>query len=273
MADKILVFVPMYNCAPQITRVLQTFEATSTAAPFAGLICVDNRSTDNTQKAAHQALAKIAVPNWTLLENVENYGLGGSHKVAIRYGLENGYTHLVVLHGDDQGSITDILPLIEDGAHHQADCLLGARFMKGSRLVGYSWLRTVANEVFNRIFSVAIKERVYDLGSGLNMYRLAIFEDGFHLRFADDLTFNYYMILATTRQGFRHRFFPLTWREDDQVSNAKLFRQGRRMLVMLRRMFTAPDAFLSDEHRSKPHGSYDFRVVASKQTEASQLHA
>lgn len=267
MADRILVFVPMYNCAPQITRVLQSFENASNATPFAGLICVDNRSTDDTQHAARTALPKIAVPNWALLENVENYGLGGSHKVAIRYGLENGYSHLVVLHGDDQGSVTDILPLIAQGVHRQVDCLLGARFMKGSRLVGYSWLRTAANEVFNRIFSLAAKQRLFDLGSGLNMYRLSIFRDGFHHRFADDLTFNYYMILATARRGLSHRFFPLTWREEDQVSNAKLFRQGRRMLVMLRRMFTAPEAFLADEHRAKPREAYDFRVVASKDAE------
>lgn len=261
MSDRILVFVPMYNCAPQIPRVLESLTQRN-AASFAGLICIDNRSTDGTQAAARRALPAIGIRKWALLENVENYGLGGSHKVAIRYGLEHGYTHLVVLHGDDQGSIADLVPLIEEGAHHKVDCLLGARFMEASHLVGYSRLRTLANRVFNRIFSWAAKERLYDLGSGLNLYRLAIFENGFHHRFADDLTFNYYLILATAHRGLSHRFFPLTWREDDQVSNAKLFRQGWRMLGILARMFLSPDAFLKEEHRATPRPTYDYRVVA-----------
>lgn len=251
----------MYNCAPQIGRVLQAFEDAHTADHFAGVLCVDNRSTDDTLQAAQTALSRTVVRERTLVRNNGNYGLGGSHKVAIRFAIDNGFTHLVVLHGDDQGSITDLLSHIQAGAHRQLDCLLGARFMPGSTLVGYSALRTVTNRAFNSIFSVVAKQRLYDLGSGLNLYRTRIFEDGFHLLFADDLTFNYYLILATSRLGMAQRFFPLTWREDDQVSNAKLFRQGRRMLVILSAMTFNAAAFLKAEHREAPRAQYDFTVV------------
>ena len=43
----------------------------------------------------------------------QNYGLGGSHKVAFGYAAAHGYEHLVVLHGDDQGAIVDLLPILD----------------------------------------------------------------------------------------------------------------------------------------------------------------
>ncbi|MDZ5650609.1 glycosyltransferase family 2 protein [Nitrospirillum sp. BR 11828] len=261
MTTKILLFVPMYNCAPQIPRVLAQLSDASISRHFDGLICVDNRSTDNTLEVARAALANVAVPHRALLHNDDNYGLGGSHKVAIQWALDHGYTHFVVLHGDDQGHVGDLVPHIESGAYNQVDCLLGARFMAGSRLQGYSLLRTAANITFNLIFSAVAGQRLYDLGSGLNMYRTDVFSDGFHLKFADDLTFNYYLLLGSCQRNLTQRFFPLAWREDDQISNAKLFRQGRRMLAMLYQRALSPTAFLLGEHRAVARAAYPSTVI------------
>jgi len=262
MQDRILVFIPMYNCARQIGRVLAQLQNAAVAAHLDGVIGVDNGSTDETLAVARQALGAVPVRHRALLRNNDNYGLGGSHKVAIGYALEHGYSHLIVLHGDDQGSIADLLPYLESGAYREVDCLLGARFMPGSRLEGYSRLRTWANVVFNNIFSAVAGQRLYDLGSGLNLYRTAIFRNGFHLKFADNLTFNYYLILGTCLSNLSHRFFPLSWREDDQVSNAKLFRQGRQMLRLLAHRIVDADGFLNGEHRTIARSSYPSTIVS-----------
>lgn len=55
----------------------------------------------------------------TLLRNDENYGLGGSHKVAFDYALNNAYDYVVVLHGDDQGSIANLLPYLRSREYAQ----------------------------------------------------------------------------------------------------------------------------------------------------------
>mgnify|MGYP001809739809 CR=1 FL=1 len=263
MSDKILVFIPMYNCMAQIPRVLAQLHDPAVAQWVHGVICVDNQSKDETLAVAGAAMESVPLPFRAVLRNDDNYGLGGSHKVAIAYALAHGYSHLVVLHGDDQGSITDLIPHLAAGRHCDLDCLLGARFMKGSRLQGYSLLRTAANIVFNWIFSVVSGQSLYDLGSGLNLYRTAIFADRFHHRFADDLTFNYYLILGSCQKRFRQQFFPLTWREDDQVSNARLFRQGRKMLRLLAHRILFPMDFLNAEHRTTARESYPSTVVQS----------
>jgi glycosyltransferase involved in cell wall biosynthesis len=252
----------MYNCAPQIPRVLAQFDDPSVPPWVDTVLCIDNRSTDGTLHAARSALERCPVPKRFLLRNNENYGLGGSHKVAIEFARTHGYDALIVLHGDDQGSITDLVGRLEAGEHHDVDFLMGARFMAGSRLEGYSTLRTVANRVFNLVFSAVSGKRVHDLGSGLNLMRVDAFTDGFHTRFADDLTFNYYLILAAAHRQARLRFFPLEWREDDQISNARLTRMGFAILGLLWRRVTNPRRFFDGEHRTHPRAGYPSTEIA-----------
>lgn len=252
----ILVFIPMYNCAPQISRVLAQFADARIEDWISGIVCIDNRSTDGTADAASAGLATLSVHTRVLLRNDDNFGLGGSHKVAIEFAETHGYDHLVVLHGDDQGSILDLIPHLEAGQHQQTDFLMGSRFMPGSKLEGYSALRTAANKVFNFLFSIISGKRLYDLGSGLNLFRVACFKDSFHLRFADDLTFNYYLILAVAARDHSLRFFPLTWREDDQISNAKLGRMGFQILGLMWSRIINKRRFLEDEHRGTLRKAY-----------------
>lgn len=263
--ERILLFVPMYNCEAQIPRVVAQLSALRDLPQEFGILCVDNRSSDNTLEAARNALAGSAPADWYLLRNDDNYGLGGSHKVGFEFARRHGYGHVIVLHGDDQGSIDDLVPLIRSGEHRRVDALLGARFQPGSKLVGYSALRTWANRAFNLVFSGVAGVRFYDLGSGLNMFRTAMFDDGFHLRYADDLTFNYYLVFGLADHKFPLRFFPIKWREDDQVSNAKLFSQGMRMLRLLRQRVISPRRFHAAEHRDVPRTSYPSTLIAEGQ--------
>ncbi|MEW4530086.1 glycosyltransferase family 2 protein [Maioricimonas sp. JC845] len=256
-----LLFIPMYNCGPQIGRVLSQLQKDGVADHFEGVACIDNGSSDDTVEAAIRGLETVPISKRAVLVNRDNYNLGGSHKVAIAHALDHGYTHLTVLHGDDQGSVDDLVDNLPENGDAGVDCLLGARFMTGSRLDGYSPLRTAANRAFNGLFSMAARHRLYDLGSGLNMYRVEIFRDNFHIRFPDDLTFNYYLILATCARKHSHRFFPLRWREDDQVSNARLFRQGCRMLRLLAGRTLQGRQFLEAEHREIVREQYDSTPV------------
>src|SRR3989338_5851469 len=204
--DRILVFIPAYRCAAQIARVMDQFTDTVQETVEAVLV-VDNRSPDGTLQRAvacgKDRFRKTRLIAWV---NDDNYGLGGSHKVAFRYAADQGLDYLVVLHGDDQADIRDLVPLLDSGVHRNVDCLLGARFMKGSRLFGYSILRTFGNRLYNRLFSLVVSFRIHDLGSGLNVYRLSSFRDFNYKRFQDDLTFNYVMLLASLHGGQKVRF-------------------------------------------------------------------
>lgn len=257
--ERILIFIPAYNCARQVPRVLRQLQALPDDGRFSVLV-LDNRSPDNTAEQAHLAAKELSIPV-LIGRNRQNYGLGGSHKAAFLYALQEKYDHVIVLHGDDQGAIADLLPHLQQGTHLNHDAFLGARFMPGSRLQGYSRFRTFGNRVYNMAFSIVTGSRLYDLGSGLNIYRTSSLATKQWLNFANDLTFNYYMILAGAAWQWKTGFFPISWREDDQVSNVKLFKQARQTAILLLQFAVRRKHFLTSQHVAQPPADYSFDVV------------
>jgi dolichol-phosphate mannosyltransferase len=261
MTDRILVFIPCYNCERQIARVLEQFQ-TVPAGTFHEIVVVDNRSRDQTVSVAAAALPSVGAIPATVVRNRDNYGLGGSHKAAFAHAAKNGFDHVVVLHGDDQGSIDDVLPILRAGDHRRFDACLGARFMRGSRLLGYSRLRRAGNHVFNAIFSAAVGRRVYDLGSGVNVFATSVFTSASMRRFPDDLRFNVYLLLSMYDRGLRVSFFPISWREEDQVSNVKMVSQALRTAAAAGDYVVRRDHVRSGEHRDVVRDAYTFDIVA-----------
>ncbi len=258
---KILLFIPMYNCEKQIVRVLK--QLTDEVCSFLSeVIIVNNRSTDNGENAVINYLKENNLPlKVSLLRNNENYGLGGSHKVAFQYAIKNEFDYVIVLHGDDQGDISNLLPYLKSGLYKKYDCFLGARFMKKSKLQGYSKFRTFGNNVYDFLFSMVCGYKVYDLGSGLNMYKTEILKDNFYIKYKDNLIFNYCMVMGSAYYKHKVRFFPIIWREDDQVSNVKMVNQAITVLKLLGSFMLNRKKFIKDEHRDKIIKEYSAQVI------------
>jgi glycosyltransferase involved in cell wall biosynthesis len=257
--DKILLFIPGYNCEKQIVRVLGQLDE-GIMSFLTGVIVVNNRSTDETEEAVAAFMREHPKMPVTLLRNQDNYGLGGSHKVAFRYAIDHGYDYVIVLHGDDQGDIHDMDRVLKKRLYQKYDCCLGGRFMRGSGLKGYSLFRTFGNIVYNFLFSAVVKNRIFDLGSGLNMYSTAMLKNHFYEKFPDKLTFNYCMILASHYYRHHIMFFPITWREEDQVSNVKMASQAVSVLKMLA-SYARDHSFIKTELRELPRTEYSADVI------------
>jgi glycosyltransferase involved in cell wall biosynthesis len=270
MTDRILVFIPCYNCERQIGRVLRQFRDVPRNT-FEEILVLDNNSQDGTVRAAIDALPTIADTHVVVARNRENYNLGGSHKATFAYAESRAFTHVVVLHGDDQGRIGDVLPLLASGAHRVHDACLGARFMAGSSIEGYSTFRRIGNRIFNLIFQMVLRRRVFDLGSGLNVFGRAVFAREVTTRLPDDLYFNPYLLVTLADRGMRIAFFPISWREDDQVSNVRMASQALRTLGAARE-YAADRRFLrTGEHRRVPRDEYVFDVIAQHEPASPRL--
>ncbi len=260
--EKILIFIPMYNCGAQIPRTIEKIVSLGDKqALFSRVIVMDNGSRDDGLNAAAEAIKRLSIPAM-VVENHDNYGLGGSHKTAFNYALEQGYDYVAVLHGDDQGDIRDLVPLLEEGRHRKLDSLLGARFAKGSRLVNYSAFRIFGNHVFNTFMSLVSGRRIQDLGAGLNIYSCDYLMNRFYLYFPNDLSYNVFLLLYGIYSKSRFEFFPLSWREEDQISNAKLFKQSRTMLKLAGQYLTARKKLFSGTPNQWSEIDYGFDVVA-----------
>ena len=259
--EKILLFIPCYNCEKQIKRVILQL-AGEIMQYVSEVVFINNRSTDNTESVIQSMLQETPLPiPAKILRNNENYGLGGSHKVAFRYAKENGFGYVIVLHGDDQGRISDLLPYMRDGVYKKYDCVLGARFMKGSSLQGYSRFRTIGNIVYDLLFSIGIGKMVYDLGSGLNLYSVNMLQDDFYDKYKDNLMFNYCMILGSAYKHLKMKFVPISWREDDQVSNVKMISQAFTVLGLLISYMVNRKRFIQSDHRDHMVEQYAATIV------------
>lgn len=252
---KVMIAVPAYNCADQVPRVIRQLDE-MTGPLFAEVIVIDNQSTDDTCQAAIAAARENTHIPVRVMQNVENYSLGGTHKVAFAYCLERGYDGVVILHGDDQGRISDFASIIDDAKQTQADCILGARFMPGASLSGYGAFRVFGNHLFNLLYTLVVRKRVYDMGSGLNFYDSKLIETGIHMKMPDDLTFNNCMLLATYAAGCKVIYKPISWREEDQVSNARLFKQATKLLRYLALYAFKKSSLLTDDFRDVKRDSY-----------------
>ncbi len=261
--DKILLFIPMYNCEKQIIRVLGQLTE-EVCSYLSEVIVVNNQSTDNGENVVKKYIQEVDLPiKLSLLRNDENYGLGGSHKAAFDFAIKHGFDYLISLHGDDQGAISDLIPYLENKEYEKYDRFLGSRFMKGSRLDGYSHFRTFGNKVYNILFSIGCGYRVYDLGAGLNMYKVSILKDYYYLKFKDNLMFDYCMIMASAYYKHKVKFFPITWREEDQVSNVKIINQAITTLLLLCEYIFNKKIFFQKDQRDKNINEYTFKIVCS----------
>lgn len=263
--NKILLFIPMYNCEKQIVRVLGQL-TDEVCSYLSEVIIINNRSTDNGEQVVQDYLSDNHLPvKVSLFRNDDNYGLGGSHKVAFKYAVENDFDYVILLHGDDQGDISNILPYLKNKEYEKYDCFLGARFMKGSKLQGYSKFRTFGNIVYNTLFSIGCGYKVYDLGSGLNMYKVDILRDKFYLKYKDNLVFNYCMVMGQAYYKHKVKFFPIIWREDDQVSNVKMVNQAMIVLKLLGSYIVNHKKFVTGEHRDKVIEDYTAKTIYTNQ--------
>lgn len=230
---KVVVIIPSYNCAPQIPRVLNGFDE-KLLSRVEEVIVVNNHSTDDTVVAALKAARKIGSPKIRVCTNKENVSLGGSHKVGFFYGKDVGADYVAILHGDDQAEtqeLNNLLDIIE--ANPNVDAVLGSRFMKGSKLSGYSWKRIWGNRVLNIAYTLLMMRKTKDLGSGLNIFKLSALDEKQVINFGDDLGFNFDLLLYLFTSKAKVIFTPITWKEEDQVSNARNFKVAKLAALRL----------------------------------------
>lgn len=253
---KILVAIPTYNCKEQIGRVLASFTP-ELLSRVEKVIVIDNGSTDGTIIAAKDTVTKMGSHKVEVWQNKSNYNLGGTHKVAFLMGEKLDMDYVAVLHGDDQAKTEELKNLIDIAETEPGlGAILGCRFMKGSTVTGYSWQRIWGNRGINVLYSVVALRPSKDLGSGLNLFRLSDLADHNYLGFGDTITFNIDLLLDYYKKKTPLKFIPITWREEDQVSNARNFKVGSTAIKKLFRW-----RFGKEEHNPQPADHYQSSPV------------
>lgn len=174
---KIGIFIPCYNVQTAAREVLNSFSDAALDA-VEQIVVVDNCSIDDTLKTLEtiqQGESKVG-KKLMIIKNLKNYGLGGSQKIAYRYFLDNGFTHFMIIHGDNQGSGNEIAMNFLDAfeKNPDVDFIIASRFLAGSNVTRYNPLRTVGNHLFNFLTYLLTGYKMSDSGAGILFYRTEI---------------------------------------------------------------------------------------------------
>ncbi|MBG02235.1 MAG: hypothetical protein CL470_08195 [Acidimicrobiaceae bacterium] len=216
--SKTLIAIPMFNCGSYTKEVIGEFTSIE-LPPNSDILIIDNRSSDNSVEILSEFIGSFSM-NTKLIQNVKNYGLGGSTKIAFQYAIENSYDYMLLHHGSGKADINNFVSAKEDWGKY--DLLLGSRFMKESKNENYSGLQYMGNVVFNFIFSTILNKKILDLGASTNFYKVNKSDLDYIYLCSDGLTFNYYLLIHQLNKGLTYKYFSSPLKVTNQKSSLNL---------------------------------------------------
>jgi len=150
-----LVIVPAYNEARSLPGLIAELSAVSLPLD---IVVVDDGSRDGSWLVAE----RLGV---TALRNPFNLGIGGAMQTAYKYAVEQGYDIAIQVDGDGQHRPDQIPLLLEPMLAGEADLVVGTRFREETSYRG-SWVRRIGIEMFARVVSLIVGQRMTDTTSG-----------------------------------------------------------------------------------------------------------
>lgn len=199
-SPRVLAIVPAYNEAGSIAEVIGEVKR---FAPAVDVAVIDDGSTDATGVLAERAGA-------TVLRMPFNVGIGGAVQTGYQYALSRGYDIAIQVDGDGQHDPAEIERLIEPLLAGEADLAVGTRF-RGDGTYRSPFARRIGIQMFARIVSVMVRQRVTDTTSGFR----AVNRSGIQL-FARDYPNDYpevESIVLLCRHGLTMTEVPVEMRE------------------------------------------------------------
>ena len=153
--DKVWIFLPAYNEASVISSVILRIKECG----FRNIIVIDDGSTDNTFQCARQEgvfAFRLCI----------NRGVGAAIQAAIFFAKRKNFDYLVLIDADGQHHPEDIQKLVEAMDSHQADMVIGSRFLEEKSFIPYS--RILFNKLANWLTFLG-RTAVSDSQSGFRM--------------------------------------------------------------------------------------------------------
>ncbi|MBF0331169.1 MAG: glycosyltransferase family 2 protein [Candidatus Omnitrophica bacterium] len=234
---KIGILIPCYNVEHSIREVLRAFPE-DVLQKVAQVVAVDNGSTDSTRQILSeiQATGDELGKRLVVIVNAQNYGLGGSQKIAYAYFMANGFSHFFIVHGDGQGDAGMISRAFFNVLDKKPDVdfIVASRFMRGSDTAAYNRLRVMGNHVFNFLTFLCTGHWMSDSGAGIIFLRVEVLKRIPFRELTNSFQFNPQLsILLFNLKGLKIVETPLIWRDSRDGSNISSLNYCMTLLKIL----------------------------------------
>jgi len=225
---KLSVVIPACNEEGTIAPTLEDLQKAlvQEEIPFE-IIVVNDNSTDRTASVVESIVERDA--RVRMLTRRPPGGFGR----AIRTGLDAVSGDFVVIYmadySDHPKDVVAYYRKLEEGY----DCVFGSRFVKGSHVENYPWLKLVVNRIVNKMIEWLFWCRFNDLTNAFKAYRAEVIRASGPFR-ASHFNITIEMSLSALIRKYHIVQIPISWSgRTAGVSKLKMVEMGRRYLSTL----------------------------------------
>ena len=231
---KIAIFIPAYNAATTLPRVLDRIPQ-SIRDEVREVFVIDNNSPDNTHLIAAGYRSQHEDYKLSIFRNKENYGYGGSQKIAYQYAIEQGYDLVVMLHGDAQYAPEYLVTLLEPFRQRKVDMVFGSRMTGDPLGGGMPLIRFLGNKALTFVQNAILGTELSEFHSGYRLYSTHALSKVPFTNCSDNYHFDTEIIIQLVEAGMKIEEQPIPTHYGDEKSHVRIWHYGFDVLrVMLR---------------------------------------
>lgn len=165
---KTAIIIPTYNERGNIERLIKDILRLPVRAT---IIVVDDNSPDGTGKIA-ASLAKHK--RVEVIHRKKKMGLGTAYNAGFKKAMGQGFDTIVTMDADlshDPRVIPKMLRAFKD-----SDVVIGSRYVKGGKIVGFGIYRNLLSSFAQRLSRVVLGLETQDSTSGFRAYKIEVIE-------------------------------------------------------------------------------------------------
>ena len=230
MYDQVAIYIPAFNAASTITRVLDRIPD-DIKTGVREIFVIDNNSVDNTHLVAIGYRHQEKLHNLEVIRNPQNEGYGGSQKIAYQRCADKGYRCVAMLHGDAQYAPELLAHLIKPILEGKTDMVFGSR-MRGDPLAGGMPLhRYLGNKFLTTIQNKLMGTNLSEFHSGYRVYSVEALKKVPFDRLSSDYHFDTEIIILFHKHGLRITEEPIPTHYGDEKNYVNIWKYGIDVLV------------------------------------------
>lgn len=235
------VVIPTYNEAENIGPLILKIEEVFQHHGINGeIVIVDDNSPDGTADIAKKYLEKF--DNIRVLEREAKLGLGYAYKEGFK-----AVSGRVVMEMDaDFSHDPSDIPRIFQKCIEGSDVVIGSRYVRGGRIIGWNFVRRVVSFFANMLVDIFLRLGVKDNTAGFRAYRREALEAILPNVKCNSYDFQVEMLLKARERGLTLKEIPVVFRERTR-GKSKL---GRKEFLKFIKMILNETLF-NNKHRER----------------------
>lgn len=171
--DRCAIVIVAYEAENTIARVLDRIPS-DVAESVGGLLVSDDASSDATVVRAVEWGSCHPAVALTICVQPFNRGYGGNQRACYRWAAQNGFDHVVMIHGDGQYAPEIVEQILGPLLAGEADAVFGSRMMvrESARCGGMPMYKRLGNRVLSGIQNRATGLNLSEWHCGYRAYRI-----------------------------------------------------------------------------------------------------